>query len=41
MDIANGERVHAGEFGRLLEIVTRDEAAFLAEGASGSIGDGN
>jgi len=41
MDIANWERVHAGEFDRLLEILTRDEDAFLEEGASGSIGDGN
>jgi rubrerythrin len=33
IDIANEERVHAGEFGRLLEILTGDESAFLAEGA--------
>jgi rubrerythrin len=33
IDIANEERVHAGEFGRLLEILTGDENAFLAEGA--------
>jgi uncharacterized protein len=41
MDIANEERVHAGEFGRLLENLTGDEAAFQAEGASGSRRDGN
>jgi rubrerythrin len=33
MDIANEERVHAGEFGRLLEILTGDEASFLEEGS--------
>jgi rubrerythrin len=33
IDIANEERVHAGEFGRLLSILTGDEDAFLAEGA--------
>ena len=33
IDIANEERVHAGEFSRLLEILTGDEDAFLAEGA--------
>jgi rubrerythrin len=32
IDIANEERVHAGEFGRLLEILTGDEDQFLAEG---------
>lgn len=32
MDIANEERVHAGEFERLLEILTGDEAQWLAEG---------
>ena len=32
-DIANEERVHAGEFGRLLAILTGDEDAFLAKGA--------
>lgn len=32
MDIANEERVHAGEFERLLEILTGDEAKWLAEG---------
>jgi rubrerythrin len=33
VDIANEERVHAGEFGRLLAILTGDEDAFLAKGA--------
>jgi uncharacterized protein len=33
IDIAEEERVHAGEFGRLLEILTGDEAAKLEEGA--------
>ncbi len=33
IDIANEERVHAGEFGRLLSILTGDEDKFLAEGA--------
>jgi rubrerythrin len=32
-DIANEERVHAGEFGRLLEILTGDEKGFLEQGA--------
>ena len=32
-DIANEERVHAGEFQRLLEILLPDEAVLLAEGA--------
>jgi rubrerythrin len=32
IDIANEERVHVGEFERLLEILTGDEAEFLAEG---------
>jgi rubrerythrin len=32
IDIANEEREHAGEFGRLLEILTGDEAEWLAEG---------
>lgn len=32
VDIANEEREHAGEFGRLLEILTGDEAQWLAEG---------
>jgi rubrerythrin len=31
-DIADEERVHAGEFQRLLEILTGDEAALMAEG---------
>jgi len=34
IDIANEERVHAGEFSRLLEILTGDEAKWLAEGAA-------
>jgi rubrerythrin len=33
IDIANEERVHAGEFSRLLEILTGDEDKWLAEGA--------
>jgi uncharacterized protein len=33
IDIANEERVHAGEFGRLISILTGDENALLAEGA--------
>ena len=33
IDIANEERVHAGEFTRLLEILTGDEDKWLAEGA--------
>ncbi|NPV62132.1 MAG: Rubrerythrin [Methanotrichaceae archaeon] len=33
IDIANEERVHAGEFARLLSILAADEDAFLAEGA--------
>ena len=32
IDIANEERVHAGEFQRLLEILTGDEQKWLAEG---------
>ncbi len=32
-DIADEERVHAGEFARLLSILTGDEDALLAEGA--------
>lgn len=32
-DIANEERVHVGEFQRLLTILLEDEAAFLAQGA--------
>jgi len=34
IDVANEEREHAGEFGRLLEILTGDEATWLAEGAA-------
>ena len=33
IDIANEERVHAGEFSRLLQILTGDEDKFLQEGA--------
>ena len=33
IDIANEERVHAGEFQRLINILAKDEEAFLAEGA--------
>ncbi|MBC7264166.1 MAG: Rubrerythrin [Chloroflexi bacterium] len=33
IDIANEERVHAGEFSRLLAILTGDEEKWLAEGA--------
>jgi hypothetical protein len=32
-DIANEERVHKGEFQRLINILAKDEEAFLAEGA--------
>lgn len=32
IDIANEEREHVGEFNRLLEILTGDEAEFLATG---------
>ena len=32
-DIANEERVHAGEFQRLIELLDPDESRFLAEGA--------
>lgn len=32
IDIANEERVHIGEFERLLEILTGDEADYTAEG---------
>ena len=32
IDIANEERVHAGEFERLLDILTGDEERWLAEG---------
>jgi uncharacterized protein len=33
MDIANEERVHAGEFARLISILAGDEDALLAQGA--------
>jgi rubrerythrin len=33
IDIANEERVHAGEFARLISILTGDEDAFMAQGA--------
>ena len=33
IDIANEERVHAGEFARLISLLTGDEDAFLAKGA--------
>ncbi len=33
VDIANEERVHAGEFARLLAILTGDEDEFLKKGA--------
>ena len=33
IDIANTERVHAGEFARLLQILTGDEDDLLKEGA--------
>jgi len=33
VDIANEERVHAGEFARLLAILTGDEDAFYHKGA--------
>ncbi|HMA05562.1 MAG TPA: ferritin family protein [Methanomicrobiales archaeon] len=32
-DIANEERVHAGEFARLIALLTGDEDSFLAKGA--------
>jgi rubrerythrin len=32
-DIANEERVHAGEFARLISLLTEDEDALLAKGA--------
>jgi rubrerythrin len=32
VDIANEERVHVGEFSRLLEILTGDEEQWLADG---------
>jgi len=34
IDIANEERVHAGEFQRLICILSKDEEGFLAEGAA-------
>ncbi|MBN2209570.1 MAG: Rubrerythrin [Candidatus Coatesbacteria bacterium] len=33
-DIANEERVHAGEFQRLINILSPDEEKFLADGAA-------
>ena len=33
IDIANEERVHIGEFARLISILTGDEDTFLAKGA--------
>jgi len=33
IDIANEERVHVGEFARLIAILTGDEDTFLAKGA--------
>ncbi|MFA4944105.1 MAG: ferritin family protein [Lentisphaeria bacterium] len=33
-DIANEEKVHAGEFMRVLQILAADEAGFYAEGAA-------
>ena len=33
IDIANEERVHAGEFDRLLSILTGDEDEYLTKGA--------
>lgn len=32
IDIANEERVHIGEFTKLLDILTKDEAKFMEEG---------
>ena len=34
IDIANEERVHAGEFARLISILAADEDKFLAKGAA-------
>ncbi|MGD9936842.1 MAG: ferritin family protein [Methanoregulaceae archaeon] len=34
IDIANEERVHIGEFNRLIQILTGDEEQFLDEGAA-------
>ena len=45
-DIANEERVHVGEFQRLLSLLLDDEARFLSEGAAevdqiaGEVGSG-
>jgi uncharacterized protein len=33
IDIANEERVHAGEFARLIAVLTKDEDEFLDKGA--------
>ncbi len=33
IDIANEERVHAGEFARMISILTGDEDGFLSQGA--------
>ncbi len=33
LDVANEERIHIGEFARLLEILTGDEIRFLNNGA--------
>ena len=33
-DVANDERIHAGEFGRLLSILTEDEDDWLEAGAA-------
>ncbi len=33
IDVANEERQHAGEFSRLLQLLTGDEDKWLAEGA--------
>jgi len=32
IDIANEERVHIGEFTKLLDILTKDESKFMEEG---------
>ena len=34
IDIANEERVHVGEFNRLIQILSGDEEKWLAEGAA-------
>lgn len=47
LDIANEERIHIGEFARLLEILTQDEDKWLKNGAgevdkmAQSLQDGN